>query len=147
VAEPFLRLYNSRLDWYLKLEPRVFKVLVCLLRHENRTTGLCCPSYETIKAETLLRRETIADALRVLEWLKIISTTHKTLKRGRYYNTYKVHTPDLSKVHHADLRRACIKSGRADCNQKKDIKRRKREPEVEYYHEGTSTDDEIEWDD
>lgn len=53
-------------------------VLRCLLlRFHNGTTGLCCPSYDTLQAATGLCRQSIANALQRLEAVGILSVVRR----------------------------------------------------------------------
>lgn len=55
----------------------VLRALV--LRFANGRTGLCCPSYSTLRAHTGLCRQAIADALHRLEAAKIIRITRRII--------------------------------------------------------------------
>ena len=56
----------------------VLRALV--LRFANGRTGLCCPSYQTLRAHTGLCRQANADALHRLEAAKIIKITRRLIR-------------------------------------------------------------------
>jgi hypothetical protein len=52
-----------------------------LLRFQNRSSGLCCPSIETIRAATGCCRQTIVKALRALEAVGLLVVTRRLVRR------------------------------------------------------------------
>jgi len=150
----FFKLYHDNLGYYLKhLDGNTYKVISCLLMHRNRETGLCCPGWETIQNETTLSSATVRDALNKLESQGLIEREHVPIKRGRYRNVYRINDTLLTSesevklTSEIEVKGARLNFGIRSVKREKKEREKDRERETEYNHEGTSTDDEIEWDD
>lgn len=70
---------------------------VLLLRFQNRTTGVCCPSYGAIQRATGLCRQAVTDALDRLAGAGIIQWVRRLVRDGRgcrqASNVYRISEP------------------------------------------------------
>jgi len=84
------------------LKGNEFELYMCLKMHENRATGDCFPSFDTIQSETHLRREAIWHGLEALEAKGLIEVREVKLRRGRHRNDYTL--KPISKVLKPELK-------------------------------------------
>lgn len=67
------------------------KLILCLLRYRDNRTGLCCPSYESIQADTGMSRLSISTAIKKLVGKGMIEVKHRSIVgEGRINNAYRI---------------------------------------------------------
>ncbi len=65
----------------LKLKPRDFTVLACLMKHSNNDCT-CFPSYRTIAKECSISEKTVGQALKALSKKRLIEITNRSRDDG-----------------------------------------------------------------
>ena len=65
----------------LKLKPRDFTVLACLIKHSD-SDYICFPSYRTIAKECSLSQKTVGQALKVLSDKRLIEISNRKREDG-----------------------------------------------------------------
>ena len=69
----------------------MLKTWLCLATHHNRKTGLCCPSYDVLCAETGYCRSKVREGLHGLIGIGWITVEKRSRGRsGGLYNTYRL---------------------------------------------------------
>ena len=66
-----------------EMTPSASLVLIALSHCHNQETGRCDPSLATLCDKTGLSERAVRLALRLLEKLRLLSTTHRTIRTGR----------------------------------------------------------------
>ncbi len=95
-TRPFVQLDAKLLKNYMPIiGPNGLAVYTCLKLHENRRTGQCNPSYQTVAEETGLSRRSVIRYTAQLIKLKLISPTPLWSKKGnRTSNQYNLTDPN-----------------------------------------------------
>ena len=74
----------------LKLKPRDFTVLACLVKHSD-SDCTCFPSYRTIAKECSISQKTVGQALKVLSDKRLIEiSNHKREDGSKSSNLYHI---------------------------------------------------------
>ena len=80
----------------LKLKPRDFTVLACLIKHSNNYT--CFPSYRTIAKECSISQKTVGQALKVLSDKRLIEISNRKREDGsKSSNLYSINLLNVKK--------------------------------------------------
>lgn len=66
-----------------QLTPSASLTLIALSHCHNQETGRCDPSLATLCAKTGLSERAVRSAIRLLEGLALVATTHRTIRTGR----------------------------------------------------------------
>ena len=74
----------------LKLKPRDFMVLACLVKHSN-SDYTCFPSYRTIAKECSISQKTVGQALKILSNKRLIEISNRKREDGsKSSNLYSI---------------------------------------------------------
>ena len=73
---------------HVDLTPMQRSVLFVLCYHHNHSTGLCCPSMETIAQEAGTAERVARTAIRGLEHVGLVRAQKRTNERGQTSNQY-----------------------------------------------------------
>lgn len=66
-----------------QMTPSASLVLITLSHCHNQETGRCDPSLATLCDKTGLSERAVRSAIRMLEGLRLVATTHRTIRTGR----------------------------------------------------------------
>ena len=81
----------------LKLKPRDFTVLACLIKHTNKDYT-CFPSYRTIAKECSISEKTVGQALKVLSNKRLIEILNRKREDGsKSSNLYRINLLNVKK--------------------------------------------------
>ena len=81
----------------LKLKPRDFTVLACLMKHSN-SDYTCFPSYRTIAKECSISQKTVGQALKTLSTKRLIKILNRRREDGsKSSNLYRINLLNVKK--------------------------------------------------
>lgn len=81
----------------LKLKPRDFMVLACLIKHSD-SDYICFPSYKTIAKECSISQKTVGQALKALSKKRLIEITNRSRDDGsKSSNLYSINLLNVKK--------------------------------------------------
>lgn len=81
----------------LKLKPRDFTVLACLVKHSD-SDCTCFPSYRTIAKECSISQKTVGQALKVLSDKRLIEISNCKREDGsKSSNLYRINLLNVKK--------------------------------------------------